>query len=306
MTGTTPVAGGVLVVGEALIDIVMADPAVHPVEHVGGSPANVALGLGRLGRSVRLHTALAHDHRGARIAAHLEESGVRIADESWSLSRTSTAAARIQADGSARYDFQVDWPSQAVSLNQNDRLLHVGSIAALAGEGAADVADAVASASGRIPVSFDPNIRPALVGTRNEVCDTVEWYVTRADIVKLSDEDAAWLYPGLAPSAVLAHFLSLGARVAAITLGAEGSLLRSDRAEVAVPAPRVVVRDTVGAGDSFSAALIDALVERPELLTTPDEPSLRHLGAYAAHVASLTVQRTGADLPARADLGSTP
>src|SRR5699024_10979631 len=104
---TTSGPAGVLVVGEALIDIV--DDGALRSEHVGGSPANVALGLGRRGADVTLLTQIARDERGSRIVEHVVASGVRVSDQSWSLDRTSTALAKVESDGAATYTFDIVW-----------------------------------------------------------------------------------------------------------------------------------------------------------------------------------------------------
>ncbi|TQJ31143.1 PfkB family carbohydrate kinase [Microbacterium sp. SLBN-146] len=295
-------AADVLVVGEALIDIVRDDARATESEHVGGSPANVALGVSRLGATTRLRTALGDDARGRRIAGHLESSGVLIDPASWSLAETSTAHATIRPDGAADYVFRVEWPRMDISTEGAERVLHIGSIAAVGETGFESVREAVASVSGRLIVSFDPNIRPALLGDRASTVDKVEALAALSDIVKLSDDDAAWLYPGLDVSDVLVRMLSLGADVAVVTRGGDGVTLASAVARADIGAPSVEVRDTVGAGDSFSAALIDMVVRDPSVLVHPEREVLQRLGYYAATAAAITVQREGADPPSRRDL----
>lgn len=294
----------VLVIGEALIDIVEAAGAA-PEEHVGGSPANVALGLGRLGIPVRLRTALARDERGERIAAHLRASGVDIDPASFALDRTATALARLGPEGNASYEFDIDWRLAGPVALGDARVLHVGSIGCYIEPGASAVRDAVRDAvrglAERARVSFDPNIRPALVGDRERAVAVTEDLVGVCDLVKLSDEDAAWLYPGSGADEVIDRFLALGARIVAITRGAEGAVLASRDAHVTVAPRPVHAQDTVGAGDTFMAALVAALAAG-EL--GGDAASLRRAGETAAVAASLTVSRRGADLPTRAELGA--
>jgi fructokinase len=123
-----------------------------------------------------------------------------------------------------------------------------------------------------------------------------------ADVVKLSDEDAGWLYPDGEPDGVLDRLLALGARVVVLTRGAAGSRIASRHARVDIDAPKVRVQDTVGAGDSYSAALIDAVLGSPSILADATEAELSRLGRYAATAAAVTVQRVGASPPTRADL----
>ncbi|WP_439593771.1 carbohydrate kinase family protein [Microbacterium sp.] len=292
---------GVLVIGEALIDIVVPADGRRQTEHVGGSPANVALALGRLGDRVSLFTAIADDPRGRRIADHLGSAGVAIDPASWSLDRTSTALARIAADGSARYEFDVTWTLPEVPIVRNP-VVHVGSIAAFVRPGAEAVLAAIRNAPNGTVVSFDPNIRPALIGERLSAVMQVDALAALADIVKLSDEDAEWLYPGWEIDAVVDRLLAIGAGVVAVTMGGDGAIVGSTSGRVTVPAARVQVRDTVGAGDTFSAGLIDAVLRDPHLLLTPDAEALAALGRHATAAAAITVQRAGADPPTRRDL----
>ncbi|MFT4220786.1 MAG: carbohydrate kinase [Microbacterium sp.] len=287
----------VLVIGEALMDIVVR-PGAADVEHVGGSPANVALGLARLGVPVRLRTALADDERGAVIVRHLEASGVRVDPESFSLERTPTARAVIGDDGSARYEFDLEWRLPADIGIDGAEIVHVGSIASFIAPGADDLVAFLHRARGSARITFDPNIRPALVGGREAGVARTEEIAALAEVVKMSDEDAEWLYPGEPLEAVLERMLALGPRVAAITAGSDGALLASADARARVETPRVRVQDTVGAGDTFMAGLIDRMLAGLAV----DEPALREFGRFAAAAASVTVSRAGADLPSRAEV----
>ncbi|BDZ64166.1 carbohydrate kinase family protein [Agromyces mangrovi Wang et al. 2018] len=291
----------VLVVGESLMDVVI-DADGGETDAPGGSPANVALGLARLGVGARLVTALARDAYGEAIAAHLEASGVMIDAGSWSLDRTASARATIAADGSATYDFDIAWQLPAAPALAGERMLHTGSIAAFLAPGAALVREAVAAASGRALVTFDPNIRPALIGDADTARVEVESLAASCDVVKLSDEDAAWLYPGRAIDVVVAELLGAGAGVVAVTLGGDGAVVANTEASAAVPAVPVDVRDTVGAGDTFMAALIAGLLATDAPPATLDHDALARLGKRAVTAASITVGRVGADLPTAREL----
>lgn len=181
-------------------------------------------------------------------------------------------------------------------------MLHVGSVSAFLLPGAVAVHRIVEQVDGDTIVSFDPNIRPALSGDRLSAIAQVESITERSDIVKLSDEDAAWLYPGWPLEAVADQLLECGAKMVAITAGPTAALLASHRARVHVPAPTVKVRDTVGAGDTFSAGLIDAVLRDNSLLEALDEEALYRFGCHAAAAAAITVQRPGADPPTRDEL----
>ncbi len=285
----------VLVIGEGLIDIV--HKGEHSIEVVGGSPANVALGLGRLGNSPLLLTALGSDDRGRRIAAQLESSGVTIDPASWSLSRTSTAAARINPAGGASYEFDIEWVLREPIQRRAAQVVHVGSIAAFLTPGADAITAFLDTIHGQALVTFDPNIRPALVGSQASALARVEHLATHADVVKLSDEDARWLWPGASTDEVLDRLLECGTTIAVLTLGGDGSIAATTEHRVHVPAPMVSVVDTVGAGDTLMAAFIHRLIIQPSLLNDPTESDLSQAVHFAAVAASLTVQRAGADLP---------
>ena len=292
---------GVLVVGESLIDIV-TDSTGRTTEVVGGSPANVALGLARQQVPVRLLTALGRDAHGERIRAHLAAAGVVVADASWSLSTTSTARARIVADGSAEYAFDIAWALPSATAFGSAGLVHMGSIGAFLEPGATTLEEWLLLREPRTLVTFDPNIRPALLTDRGASVARFERIVAMSDVVKLSDEDAAWLYPGLSPTQVCERVLGLGARLVALTLGGSGARLHAGEISVERAAPTVTVRDTVGAGDTFMAALIHRVLAVPELLLSPRSADLAAAGSYAVAAAALTVQRVGADLPTAAEI----
>jgi fructokinase len=291
----------VLVIGESLIDIVTAEGR-PPIEVVGGSPANVALGLGRLGVSPRLLTALGDDDRGHRIADQLEESGVTIEPESWSLAQTSTASAHIRSHGGADYEFDIEWVLPSPIRLRGAQAIHLGSIAAFLAPGADTLLSFVEQITGRALITFDPNIRPALVGSHASAMNRVMRLAARADVVKLSDEDAEWLWPSATAEDVADLLLHAGASLVAITLGGAGAIATTVDASVQIPAPKVDVVDTVGAGDTFMAALIRQLVVEPRLARNPTETELTRIIEFAAAAASLTVQRSGADLPTEVEV----
>jgi fructokinase len=288
----------VVVVGEALVDIVeTADGA--GVEHVGGSPANVALGLGRRGVPVTLLTQLGRDDRGARIVAHLEASGVVVAPSSLTGRATSTARARIAADGQAAYVFDLGWTAFDTPDGPAPRVMHTGSIAAFLEPGAESVRDALRS-SGAAETTFDPNIRPALVGAHERAFPVFEETARLSTVVKLSDEDAAWLYPGLTPDAVVDAILALGPRLVAVTLGGDGAILATGSQRRTIAAERVEVVDTIGAGDTFMASLIASVAETGS--ADLGGTDLERIGVSAVRAAAITVSRAGADLPWRHEL----
>lgn len=283
-----------LVIGEALIDIV--EGVAGEREIVGGSPANVAVGLARQGLPVRLLTRIGRDPRGAAIAEHVASAGVALAPESWSDAATSTARARIQPDGSARYEFDIDWSVPAPDVEAVD-LVHTGSIGLFLPPGGDVVLGALQRAAGRALVTLDPNIRPALVGDHAAALAHFRRAAASADLVKLSDEDAAWLYPRLGADAVLDEIAGHGPRAVVMTRGADGVVARGPGGITRAPAMPVGVADTIGAGDAYMASLVFSALEDPGLFE--DARSFARALRRAAVMAGITVSREGADPPRR-------
>lgn len=302
-----------LVVGESLIDVVER-AGQDPVEHVGGSPANVAVGLARLGHTVELTTWFGSDARGHRIRQHLEAAEIDITVGSAQAPRTSTARAVLDATGAARYVFDLAFDIPDTRPLRDPALLHLGSIAATIAPGASKVAALARRLQPLATVSYDPNVRPAIMGSASEARRTVEGLVALADVVKVSDEDLDWLVPGLDVLTVARQWLALGPALVVVTRGSAGATaLTAGGIEVDVAAPQVTVADTVGAGDSFMSGTIDGLA-RADLLgaarrhqlreITADE--LRTVLARAARIAAITVSRPGANPPTTAELAAFP
>jgi fructokinase len=289
----------VLVVGESLVDV-FATLSAPPVDAPGGSPLNVAVTLGRLGTPVSILTAIGDDDRGAALRDHLTSSRVDIR-QGLVLARTSSAVARVGADGAATYEFDIAWPAVGPQDLSNVGILHTGSIAFFCNPGAAAVGELLRTAhESGVVTTLDPNVRPALVGDRDTAVQHLEATLPSVDVLKLSDEDASWLYPGMAPDAVAALILERGPRLVALTRGAAGSSLVTHVARVDVPAPPTRVVDTVGAGDAWMGALIHGLFadrEPGRLLDRLDDATLRELGARASRVAAATVATRGANPP---------
>nr|WP_298459571.1 carbohydrate kinase [uncultured Cellulomonas sp.] len=298
-----------LVVGEALVDVVRrTDGTVD--EHPGGSPANVALGLARLGRPVELLTWVGTDDRGRAVREHLESAGVRLSPGSDGARATSVATATLDGDGAATYTFDLDWqvPSDhAVDLG-DVVAVHSSTIGAALEPGGTDVLRLLAEARVDATITYDPNIRPDLLGDPQAARDLVERLVVLADVVKVSDEDLAWLAPGVEPRDVALRWASRGPALVVVTRGGEGALaVTAGGVELTVTAPRVQVADTVGAGDSFMSGLLDGLWSAG-LLGASHRIALGGAGSEVlgpvlercARIAAITVSRPGAN-PPRAD-----
>lgn len=298
-----------LVIGEALIDIVN-DASGGTSEHPGGSPANVAIGLARLGRHVELATWFARDPHGHVIADHLRHAGVTIVPGSDEADRTSTAVATLDAQGAASYTFDLLWNVPEVHLDNDLAVLHVGSIGATLRPGADAVAEIALAAREFATITYDVNARPTIMGTPVEAEPLIERVASRADVVKVADDDVAWLYPHLDPLDAARRWAEQGPAIVVVTQAEEGSTaVTSTGLQVHVPAPAVTVADTVGAGDSYMGGLIDALwsagllgAANRERLRAIDDATLRSAMTWAARVAAITVSRPGADPPRRSEL----
>jgi len=303
------------VIGEGLVDVVQRASGIQA--HVGGSPLNVAVGLARLDHPVQFIGRYGRDAYGDSVAAHLRASSVMLPVPPDNLP-TSVATALIDDDGAATYTFDLAWelPGLADRLGfmlQGTTLLHTGSIATMLEPGAAEVLAAVEHAHPSATISFDPNCRPSIITDVDYARQQAEKFVVLSDVVKASDEDLAWLYPGQDVLDSARKWLALGGEegpaMVVVTRGAEGPWGVCRAGEASVPAPKVDVADTVGAGDSFMAALLSGLVDR-ELDGAQNRQDLRDLPVeglaelleHAARAAAVTVSRPGANPPTRTEL----
>lgn len=294
---------GVVVVGESLIDIVQR-PDGTTVEHAGGSAANVAVALARLGRPVQLLTAYGDDERGVALARHLNQSAVGLVGDPRVLDRTATAMASIAADGSATYVFDIEWRLPEVP-DLEPAAVHACSIGAVLEPGADDVRRLLERLRPGATISYDVNARPAVTGTGPEVVRAVEDVVALADLVKASDEDLHTLYPGEAVDHAVERLRSLGPTVVVVTRGRQGATWYGEAGRVDVPAAEAEVADTIGAGDTFGAAILDALGDIDALggrLTGLEHDEIEFVMRHAATAAAITVSRPGADPPYRHEL----
>jgi fructokinase len=335
------VDGLITVAGEALIDLVDEGGGRYRA-HPGGSAANVAVALARLGVPCSLLARVSGDPFGRQLQAWLAANGVSLRDVVPATEPTTLALANLDSDMRATYSFYMngtaDWqwrpeelpggpaappaggpptaPAKAPPAPPPGQLgadvvaLHTGSMALALPPGAGVLEGLLAAehASGRVTISIDPNIRPSIAAGRRDEVTRVERQLTLAHLVKASEEDTSWLYPGVPHEDVARGWQRLGPRVVVITLGERGAfVLAPDGTGFRRPGRDIQVVDTVGAGDAFSAGLLDALRERSALgaggdflgRLTPDE--LAEVADWAIGVASLTCERAGADPPTRAE-----
>ena len=253
----------ILSLGEALIDEVRRTGTTSVSSHVGGSLFNVGCGLARLGENAWIGSWWGRDDAGRRIAQSAERAGLRVLPGTDAATRTSVAHALLDPEGRAVYEFDLDWSVPPLPDAARFAHVHTGSIAATLEPGGSQVVEAVRAvkrAGGT--VSYDPNVRPAIMGGADDVVERVEQLVALSDVVKASDEDLAWLFGDEPVDSILRRWLALGPRLVVVTRGGEGAYaaLAGDFDLLAVPPVSVALADTVGAGDSFMAGLISGLM----------------------------------------------
>lgn len=302
----------ILVMGEALIDAV-SDGSGPAVEHVGGSPANVAFGLGALDHPTELATDIGDDARGRAIADTCRERRVALVPGSITERPTSVAHATLDERGAASYVFDIAWHLPSLPEDAQYGHVHTGSIAATLLPGADDVLSAIRTLRATATISYDPNARPSLMGTPDDVRERIEELISLCDVVKASDEDIAWLYPDGHIPDVLRRWGTLGAKLMVVTRGGEGAVVVHCSGQgTSLPAGEIDVVDTVGAGDSFMAGLISGLVDSGLLgspqardrLTAAPLTEIRPAIERALRTSGVTVSKAGAYAPGRAEIGA--
>jgi len=304
------------VIGEALIDLVPGSSPGDYQARPGGSPFNVAIGLARLDHRTVLMARLADNAFGRLLREHAAAENVDLTSAPLATEPTTLAVVSLDAQGQAGYDFYLDgtadwqWTdTELARIPPDTTILHVGSLASWTQPGNRHIQAAVARSreQGSTLISYDPNIRPLLLGKPEQARPLVEDFVSVAHLVKASREDVEWLYPQTAIAEVGGRWLKLGALAVVITDGPNGAhLLRPDAAPVHRPGRKIQLVDTIGAGDAFTSGLLGGLVRRglhtPQLLSQCPAELLAETVDEAVLVSALTCERVGADPPFAAAL----
>ncbi|WP_375478026.1 carbohydrate kinase [uncultured Jatrophihabitans sp.] len=307
--------GGLVVIGEALIDLVETGDDDPRLARPGGSPYNVVLGLARLGRAVQFAGRLSGDPLGVVLRNHALRSGVDLSLAVDAPEPTTVALVELDAAGVAAYRFGVEgtadfrWTdAELARVPDTTRLVHFGSLASWLPPGDAVIERRVGELrAGGALVTYDPNVRPRLQPDAGAARAQVERAVRLAHVVKTSEEDLAHLYgPDAAPAEVAAGWLALGPALVVVTRGGDGAVGVTRDGMVERPSVPVEVVDTVGAGDAFMSGLLDELVggrlDRPAELERLSREAVAALLDRAALVAAATCARAGANPPRRAEL----
>ncbi len=296
----------VWVAGEVLIDLI-PDGSKH-VAVVGGGPANTAKALANLGVKTYFIDGVSNDEYGQMAKAELLSANVLLDYAQYSNKPTSTAKVTLSKSGSASYEFVIEdtatfdfshlWLPDPQNLKPS--LLHIGTLATVIEPGASVLFEWVQSVAHVAPIVFDPNIRPAVLGNRAEYVMKVEKWVAISSAVKVSDEDLNWLYPGKAINEIVNRWLKVGVELVVVTLGDKGVTVYRKNEQVSVDAVKVVVADTVGAGDTVGAVLVEAIVKNGLDKLTGE--LLKTMLNRAVKAAAITVSRTGANPPSKEEV----
>ncbi|MFC7615122.1 carbohydrate kinase [Actinokineospora soli] len=287
----------------------IGDDPRRPVAFPGGSPANTAIALARLGTPVGFVGRFGNDRFGDLLLANLAANGVDLTHAVEATEPASLAVVALGQDRGPAYGFHVsgtaDWAwrdGELPVLPADVQAVHTGSLAVALAPGADRLTRWYADQRAHRVTSLDPNVRPALVGPRDPYLARLETLVAASDIVKVSADDLAWTHPDADPAAVALHWQrDLGPLLVVVTLGGDGALAVHGGRVVHRPAAPLSIVDTVGAGDAFSGGLLHWLGERGLLrrdrLAALDAAELHHAIDYATTVAGLACARPGADPP---------
>ena len=293
--------GQVWVAGEVLIDLIPAGADRKPI--VGGGPANTAKALSKLGVNTQFIDGISTDGYGQMAKDDLVTSGVKLDYVKYSDKPTCLAIVSLSESGSASYefvientatfDFTLDWLPNPET--DQPSLLHIGTLATAIEPGASALFDWAQYVVKVAPIVFDPNIRPAVISDRELYVKQVEKWVSISSAVKVSDEDIMWLYPSFEIEQVVNSWLTTGPSLIVVTYGDQGLAGYREGEKVNVDAVKVAVADTVGAGDTVGAILVEAIVQ--DGLSSLSGVRLEMMLKRAAKAAAITVSRTGANPP---------
>ena len=306
----------IVVCGEALMDVfdAGATPSGQRLDaRIGGSPLNVAIGLARLGQPVSFFGGIGRGFLGERLMRALREEGVGTSAVVRVAAPTTLGLVGLDAEGVADYAFYgegaADRRVQAPDLARVPAAAayQFGSYAMVVEPVGATLRALAARESGRALVAYDLNVRLNVEPDLERWRAMLEAMLPHTHLLKLSDEDAARLFPGWDPAALAGAWRARGVGWVVLTRGSEGATAWTPHGPIDVAPVKTTLVDTVGAGDTFQAALLAALAERSALsaaaLRALPREACAEVLAFAARAAAITCSRRGADLPRRAELG---
>ena len=302
------------VIGEALLDLVQVEPKGPFAAKPGGGPLNIAVGLARLGHPTELKARLSTRPLGALLRDHALANSVGLSSCIETEDQTTLAFASLDDQHRASYEFYVsgtaDWgwsSDELASLPSGTLAVHAGSLTATLIPGADVLLGLWERLAGEdeLFLSYDPNVRPDVAGLREASVRRVERFVAASHLVKVSDEDLAWLYPHTPHLDVVRRWSMTGPELVVMTRGADGCVaVKATGESMELPGVNVEVVDTIGAGDSFAAGLLSGLADvgclRPRAISAQPVESLHAALQRAIDVSAMTCERAGADPPTRA------
>ena len=290
------------VCGEVLIDILPTGPVV------GGGPANTAKALARLGHDVYFIDGISSDAYGQVARTELLRDGVNLDLALVSDKPTCTASVTLDAAGGASYEFLIDgtatfdfapsWLPDPYRFQP--KVLHIGTLVTVIEPGASALYDWAMQVAEFAPIVFDPNIRPSVQPDRDLYEAAVEKWAALSAVIKVSDDDLAWLFPEVSIDDVAKRWINDGVFLVVVTRGANGIVGFTEDGRVEVPGVKVDVVDTVGAGDTVGAIVVEAMIEHGLIELRGDR--LQEVLSRAAHAAAITCSRQGAEPPYKHEL----
>jgi fructokinase len=295
------------VCGEVLIDLIPGADGVR-VAHVGGGPANTAKALARLGHDVQFIDGISTDEYGVAARKELLDDEVKLDLALTSDKPTCLAIVSLDANGGASYEFKIDGTATFdFSLNWlpdpsrfKPQVLHIGTLVTVIQPGADVLYDWAMQVAEFAPIVFDPNIRPSVMGDHDLYEASVEKWAALSSVIKVSDDDMAWLYPGQKYEDVAQRWINDGAALVVVTRGSQGIIGITAEGSVEVDGAKITVADTVGAGDTVGAIIVEAMIEKGILALTGEV--LKAVLHRAAVAAGITCSRKGAQPPYKHEL----
>jgi fructokinase len=290
------------VCGEVLIDILPTGPVV------GGGPANTAKALARLGHDVHFIDGISSDAYGQSARAELLRDGVNLDLALTSDKPTCTATVSLDAQGVASYEFLIDGTATfdfhsswlPDPYRYQPQVLHIGTLVTVIEPGASALYDWAMQVAEFAPIVFDPNIRPSVQPDRDLYEAAVEKWAALSAVIKVSDDDLAWLFPNQSIDDVANRWINDGVFLVVVTRGANGLVGYTADGRVEVPGVKVDVVDTVGAGDTVGAIVVEAMLSHGLVELRGD--ILQEVLARAAGAAAITCSRQGAQPPYKHEL----
>ena len=294
------------VCGEVLIDLIPRGE--KKIAIVGGGPANTAKALAMLGFDSYFIDGISSDAYGEKAKSELLYAGVNLKYAHFTVKPTCTADVSLDAagvasyvfaiEGSATFDFAHDWLPDPIEIKP--AVLQIGTLATIVEPAATILLEWARKVATVAPIVFDPNVRSSIVSDRTKYQAAVARWTAISAVIKVSEDDLAWLYPDREQTDIAVQWLNEGAQLVIITKGSYGLIGITKEGSVTVPGVKVEVADTVGAGDTVGAIVVEAIVERG--LAALHGEVLREVLTRAAKAASITCSRAGANPPTRAEI----